>query len=183
MPLMSNVMCPRAEVRLVLAKAAVAVLPVQLGGSVIARRANRPCFMAVPSFCRVQSKCTIGAAHWLLLRTRSRTQPSASPSLQVGPVCLGKGAGVVAVQPACSSVPRRRRSSQVCGAHALARSGECSRRSGVAAGEQAPAYRPVLVGSERLPPLQNASMRRPTHNLSIERTRPGKPGRAAHVER
>jgi len=46
MPLMSNVMCPLAEVRMVLAKAAIAVLLVQLGGGVIARRANGPCFMA-----------------------------------------------------------------------------------------------------------------------------------------
>jgi len=183
MPLMSNVMCPRAEVRLVLAEAAVAVLPVQLGGTIIARRANGPCFMAVPSFCRLQSKRKVGAPRWQLLGVRSRTEPSASPSLLVGRVCSSKGAGAVAVQPACSSVLRRRRSSQVCGAPALARSGKCSRRSGVAAAEQAPAYRPVLVGSEHLPPLQNASMRRPTHNHSIERTRPGKPGRAAHVER
>jgi len=90
---------------------------------------------------------------------------------------------VVGVQPACSSVPCRRRSHQQCGAPALVRSGKCSRRSGVAAAEQAPAYRPVLVGAERLPPLQNARMLRPTHNHSIERTRPGKPGRAAHVGR
>jgi len=180
---MSNVMCPRAEVRLVLAKAAIAVLPVQVGGTVIARRANGPCLMAVPSFCGLQSKRKVAAPRWLLLGVRSRTEPSASPWLQVGRVCSGKGAGAVAVQHACCSVPRRRRSSQVSGAPALARSGKCTRRSGVAAAEQAPADRPVLVGSERLPSLQNASMRRPTHNHSIERTRPGRPGRAAHVGR
>jgi len=50
----------------------------------------------------------------------------------------------------------RQRSSRGRSAPALARSGKYSLWGGVAAAEQAPACRPVLVLPERLPPLQNA---------------------------
>ena len=182
MPLMSNVMCPRTERPLPLARVAVGVLPVQLGGGVIARQAGRRCFMPVLSVIGRRSSCKVGRAPLFAGSQSSHEQWSRFPSAPSARVRSGTGGIAVAAWLAALFLF----GSAVVGAAGPLRLGAAANavlRSGVAAAEQAPACWPVLVSSERLPPLQNASMRRPAHNPSIERTVVGKPPTAAHVER
>jgi len=180
---MSNVMCPRAEQSLLLAMAVVGVLPVQRAGAVTARQAGRRCFMPVLSVNGERSSRKAAQVRLFAVGQSSCTHGSHALRVPFERVCSDTRAGAAAGRLLGCAVLHGLRNRRGRSAPALARSGKCSWRGGVAAAGQAPACRPVLVRSERLRPLQNASTHRPSHNHSIERTCPGEPGHAAHVER
>ena len=95
MPLMSNVMCPRAEQSLPLARDAVGLLPVQRAGGAIARQAGSQCFMPVLSVNGERSSRKAAQAR-LFGSARALARRGLALRVPFERVCSGTRAGPVA---------------------------------------------------------------------------------------